>query len=630
MKRHPSFKGLGRTTVLFFAVLGFFWMTPVPNADAEKKKEDKVKDFLESTVQLTIRWTIDGGDIRNEGSLDVRAQGLLKLNREMSSMGEGLPAVMVGYHPQNMTARYTYQETITQKDPPEDCKQPVLEKYEDAGSTLCKSVPGPGNLIMNHFASMFKDTGLGHMASSMVQGMLLDHYLFVTPFDEIEIQGKKLNRTECEYRASTRKLKTNVNITAEIEEDGKMEGQKSWSVKADSASYPPPFGVRVNELPQTMNNAKPLVPEKDTTGDVTYTLSWKIEEIEPHILIYRLKGDDWYDITDAAADEESQEIALGERLTLRAMVVKPGETDEPPEGEWEIQGKILKDWQASEGGSQEIEAEKDKKEIEFFWWKKPGSTVVRYRTADKKLVGKTEFKLLTPDVRVDPEPGSAWGFPEEPPCDELVPDSPSMKLTSTVSLPEDKPFCLEYVQLVRGDNWSLKGEAANFFWYKDVHEFMLDATYPYNGEGCKAESGSVAFPMRDTPNAPLEKLTASVFWDQEFQTYLMFRPGNREDGNAWVPLRRVDWGWRVKAVSKINPYRYRYPPDNPTTPPPCNLRFDLSQGKLPVDYPYRPKKAQHYPKWSATMPEDKFMTNTGVEIEDQGDNYKKARPPKAP
>jgi hypothetical protein len=629
MKRRLSFSGFGRCAFSGLVILGLFWMTPVQNADAKKNEEDKVKEFLKATIQLTIRWTVDEKHIKNQGSFDLQAQGLLGLNREMSSMAEGLPAVMVGYRPQNMTARYTYQETITDKDPPEDCPNPVIEKYERSGSTLCKAVPGPGNLIVNHFASMFKNTGLGHMASSMVQGMLFDHFLIGIPLDEIEVEGNKLDRTECENRRSTRKLNTNINISAKIEEDGGMRGRKSWTVKADSAGYPPSLVVRVNDLPQTMNSAKPLVPEMDADGDVTYVLSWEIEEIEPHILIYRLEGDDWHDITDAEPDEESQEIVLGEKLRLRAMVVKPGETEGSPDGQWEIQGEILKDWVASTSGTEEVEAEKDKKEIEFFWWKEPRSTVVRYRTADRELVGKTEFKLLMPEVQVDPEPGKGWGFSQNPPC-ELVPDTPSMRVTSTVSLPKDKPFCLEYVQLVQGNNWSLRGEATQFYWFEDVHDFMLDTTYPYNGAECQV-SGSVAFSMEDTPGAPLPRLTALVFWDQEFQTYLMFRPGKPEDGNAWVPLRHVDWGWRVKAVSKVNPYTYEYPRHIPDRKLPlCNSRFDLSQGKLPASYPYRPKKADQYPKWSATTPATEFMSRTDHMVEDQGDNYRHARPPKTP
>ena len=239
-----------------------------------------------------------------------------------------------------------------------------------------------------------------------------------------------------------------------------------------------------------------------------------------------------------------------------------------------------------------------------------------------------------PEVQVELEPGRYWAVNAKLEECELVTvrsktdESSSIKVTSTVSLPKDKPFCLEYVQLVRGNNWSLKGGDGDFFWYSDVHGFMLDATYPYNGEGCKAESGSVPFPMQDTPNAPLETLTASIYWDQEFQTYLMFRPGNRGDNNAWVPLRLVHWGWQAKAVSKINPWDYFYPADKRTPKPPCKDRFNPPSGKLPVNYPYRPKKAQHYPKWSATMPDGKYMTNTGIRVEDQGGNYKNARPPK--
>lgn len=196
-----------------------------------------------------------------------------------------------------------------------------------------------------------------------------------------------------------------------------------------------------------------------------------------------------------------------------------------------------------------------------------------------------------------------------------------------VSVEKNKPFCLQYVQLVKTTNWSLKTSGRGFIWYKDIHDFMLDATYPYNGETCRAEAGPIPIVMKDTPNAPLENMTSIIDWDEEFQTYLMFRPGHKGDQNAWIPLRRVDWGWKAKATSKINPWRYSHPVGNTVPIPPCKERFDLHPKRLPVNFKYRIKKATAYPKWSATSPENGFIHVTDIKVEDDGDNYKTAKTP---
>ena len=107
-----------------------------------------------------------------------------------------------------------------------------------------------------------------------------------------------------------------------------------------------------------------------------------------------------------------------------------------------------------------------------------------------------------------------------------------MKVTSTVSTEKNKPFSLQYVQLVESTNWRLMWEQGNnvFIWYKDVHKYMLDKTYPYNGE--KAGSGNVEKEMMDTPSAPGPQYAALLDFNQNFQIYLMFRPGNKGADNA--------------------------------------------------------------------------------------------------
>ncbi len=632
-KNHVSINRFVHTgSILIVAVLASVLFLNIQNADGEKKK-DKVKEFLKFSFNLNVKWTIDDEKYKNTGSMNLRAQGPLKLNREMSSMDQGLPAVMVSYKSQgNTLGFYSYKQTIVDKNPPEDCPNQIVEKYEASGSTLLKIAPGPGNLIANHFASLFKDTGLGNMTPPDVSGMLIDHYVFALPFNEIEISGKKLNQSTCSWESSTRKMKIANSIIGKIEEKGKMEGKHTWAAKLESAQSSPYISVKVNELPKTMNNTKPYSPEKAPDGNVTYTLSWKIEEFKPQVLIYRLKDNDWHDITDAKPNEDEQEILPGEKLALWAIVVMPGETGEPPKGKWEIEGKdhILKDWEANESGSQEIEATQfDNKEIEFFWWKETKSAKVKYVVKSKGLTGKTEFKLVMPEVAVKEDPGDEWAVGKNISQCEIVPYSPtaeaSMKVTSRVkvSTRKNKAFCLQYVQLVKDNNWKLEANYVkrSFFWHKQIHGYMLDKTYPYNGEECSV-SGSVEKEMKDTPNAPGHSSIASIYWDQKFQTFLMFRPGKPDENNAWVPLRRVDWGWILKAANVYNPFDQ----DGEDCPKRFNLNNPANQLPKTKDGSYRSKKAQDYPKWTGKAPEER-MDLTEHEVENVDDSYKKSKPP---
>ncbi|GEM_PF-4031388 len=597
--------------VLTLLSVACLWVLMTGTAEGRnKKRKEKVREFLQATVNLDIKWDVSEGDVRNNGALTIRAAGVLKLNREMSSMAYDLPAAMVCYKIQNMKAIYSYRETIIEQNPPEGC-DPVREKYEGTGTTTCVIFPVPADLIMNHMASVFKNNApAGTLFMNMIpKGVLVDQFMFGVSVQEVVIRGKERSRYQCFYKPSSRKLEINVNIIDEIRKNGKMAGKKTWTAKSNCGAYGPKDEVDVNLLPKALNHGKPFTPEESPNGDVTYTLSWKIERLKPYILIYRLVDGEWQDITDATPSDKGQKILPGERLTLRALAVIPGETQNPPKGKWIIKGKILKDWQASENGTKKIKAEKDKQEIEFYWWQKPPTGVVKYVVKSKGLTGKTTFKPLIPQVSTKEEPGSDWGVGNNTKKEcELVPDSPSMKVTSTVSTPNGKPFCLEYVQLVKANNWQLRtyqkiGGPGNFQWWKNVYKRVLDTSYPYNGPQCSPGP----FAMQDTPNAPFPPSAASIYWDMDFQTYLMFRPGAPKDGNAWVPLRRWHWGWKVHALSPKNPWDYY---DNPGDIPKCENRiFPRGKWKLPKDFNYRARKAGDYPMWTGTIRE-KYLEPT--------------------
>jgi len=256
----------------------------------------------------------------------------------------------------------------------------------------------------------------------------------------------------------------------------------------------------------------------------------------------------------------------------------------------------------------------------------------------KNLTGKTEFKLVMPKARIETTPGTDFtlytpgDYADVGKCviSPGTPGSQGMKIVSFVTVEKNKPFCLQYVQLAKSDIWKLVTAGIGFAWHKNVHDFMLDTSYPYNGEMCSAEAGPVSIEMIDTPTADLHKTVASIYMDEKFKAYLMFRPGNPGDKNAWVPLKHVKWGFQVNVISKDNPYMYRG-----KIPPACEERFDLSGKVPPSSYDTSPKKTATYPVWSGVAPtkftEPLYGPGTDEEkekykVEDDGNNYKNPPP----
>ena len=96
--------------------------------------------------------------------------------------------------------------------------------------------------------------------------------------------------------------------------------------------------------------------------------------------------------------------------------------------------------------------------------------------------------------------------------------------------------------------------------------------------------------MMDSPGDPLDHMNAACD-DSRFRTYLIFRPGTDDRKSVWVPLKRMDWGWKGAVTHTGTIY------DEPQ--PPCKKRYPLTCEKPPAGYDPSETDSPPHPHWRA-------------------------------
>ena len=582
------------------AVLPFFLFIVPFHALAAEPEE-----MISINININMDWNHRGsGTTRTIGTYMVKVTGKARLTEKD---GEWLR-----YEPVGMRATGKFKQETIQEAEGSDCFGQVIMRIDGFDTVPVTT----GEFLINGNLG-----NLGRMAAMQYKGDFSPGEMFSQKKDarsdnysSLLVAGFKITqRGGCGNEGYIKEgtFPIALNIFKELTPMG-MHGSYTWKSKDGL----PSFKIDVGDF-QGDRRFNPIKGQ-----GARYRVSWRFGKITPIVQI-------WYkgkNITDRKND-----VLVGEKVKLEAVVKPHWMSGE--KGKWKIDKKfILEDWKASAARSDKIEAKLDKKEIEFFWWKQNDAEIVKYILNGKDVKAQTEFNVIEPNVEIIPTASNDFGYnPED--C-EIVPGSPSMRIKSVVKLKEDKPFCLQYVQLVKSNNWSLKCAGKHFCWYNNVHEKKLDTSYPYGHteedkgyEGEKCGSGNVTIVMRDTPNGPMEKYAASLYMDEHFEAYLMFRPGGKEDGNAWVPLKRLDWQWKAKLISKVNPFDYRTKDKYTTGKEPiplCKDRYNPSCLKAPAKYDHTPKQAQEYPEWSAVAPKNIFMEPTGQTVIDDGNNYKQS------
>lgn len=312
----------------------------------------------------------------------------------------------------------------------------------------------------------------------------------------------------------------------------------------------------------------------------------------PEVRIYARSKDGQKDITD-----KETEVMVGQRLSLSAHVVSTGLGEEISRT-WIIPGRIFDRWQASIEEAELIEIEDfENPTIRFAWADGSESGLTRkisYKVdyGGQELSGEAKFKVYTPKTELKVKVGQNIIFATSNGC-EIVPDSPSIKLTGTVTMPQNKlniyHFVVHFLQKIKSNAWGLERVGSpQYQWRNEVFDWLLDTSYPYAGQ---SGSNSVTLTMQDTPGGPLSALDA-IYIDHRFETYLMFSPPWHPElavTPMFVPLKKIAWRWKGSAVAKT---AYAWPR------PSCGQGHSITCNKPPSGYSHRVENTAVHPGWS--------------------------------
>ena len=147
--------------------------------------EKDIQETLYAHIKIRVTWNVDKGIAVNKGSLDMNLNGMLKLNKEMSSPTHGLPAVMLTYDSENVKGFYRYKEEHIRKKENTEC--PLWEKYHGSGSFSLKQA---GKLMVHYLGSFGKGIPLKKTGHPETTGYLIDYYDFFTGAPELTAEAK--------------------------------------------------------------------------------------------------------------------------------------------------------------------------------------------------------------------------------------------------------------------------------------------------------------------------------------------------------------------------------------------------------------------------------------------------------
>lgn len=398
-----------------FSILIFIFLSWLPCYAAQGQKFDKEpQKRLNARINFRVDWNINNDGDQYNGYLRVQSRGTLIVNKSFSSMSFGLPAISLWYEIENMNATCQY-ESVHNKSGTK-CPNPQY-KYKGSGTGYTVKIPSPGNLNINYLGSFARSQGLLDITPAGPQkDVLIDRYLMVCKLHDIIIPGKirTSDSKPCKYDNVEAKISPSITLHFKFTDDGKMKGFKKWTAKFN---YTPHLTVKVNNLPKSLNK-RPLSPEEDKFGNVTYSLDWEIKE-PPVVQIFRVDPNDPDDAGDDITDQE-QEIDIGEKVKLKAVVFPLPKNQSEVKGKWTIPGKVLKDWKGTQVKSTRTEIPKDdyqKQEIEFFWFDvtdKGKEQKIIFKPDGRNVTGETTFKVKRPKIYMSVAAGTFNHFHMEP------------------------------------------------------------------------------------------------------------------------------------------------------------------------------------------------------------------------
>ena len=568
-----------------------------------------VEERMPIKIVIKSNWNYKSGTNRVIGSYSLKVSGSAKLLKEQ---GETLT-----YVPDKLNAIYKLDQRTIVENPDSKCFKKVISTMKASGAVpIQKKVPDisqdrDGGFLMYIFLGNTGKLAASRFNMQFKQGEKLnldqkessDNYyanLLVT----FKAKYQFMSGPNCET-VKTKTGKTGLSFTIAFKEMspwGKT-GSYKWGTKDNEKGFVPKIEIG------DYKGKKIYFPPKESGGN--YNVHWTFGKVKPVVRIFKEEKD----ITDSMATD----VLVGKKIRLKAKVLPEGY--DSPTGKWVFEDpeRIVAGYRASKDSAKKIPfTDFYKSEIEFFFVNgkftgKPEKIEYKGQVDGKEVKAKTTINVFRPKAKMDVKPASTikiGEYSDKPKQKkgvwQILPGPPGIAINSSITMPpgfSGYPYKVQYVQLVKKDCWGLrKVGCPKYNWLKDVgNEFCIDGRYPYTyGES-----------MEDHPGAPLPEL-ASVFVKMDFNTYLMIKPktGDQDGDCIWIPLKRVDWGWKCSAYINGDPYLY--------PPLPWEERFTITPpGFPPARYkPVKPVDWFELPEWTCCSEENTTWKQTSLYTED--------------
>ncbi len=124
-----------------------------------------------------------------------------------------------------------------------------------------------------------------------------------------------------------------------------------------------------------------------------------------------------------------------------------------------------------------------------------------------------------------------------------------------------------FIQIMHPGRWYTMDDGVRHSWY--INGLLgLDTSYPYpfwedfpvqnvvtldNSNYGKPDDDS-SHASSDTPSKGMDDTMSNVTINEEFWTYMVYRPADIGNGNQWVPLHRIHWSWAAN-VNRVGNFR---------------------------------------------------------------------------
>ncbi len=238
---------------------------------------DSLKN-LPAQIDVNISWNIDKGSTNRNGSLLMQIAGTMELDpRSVKTSGKhAFVPVMLHYSLDGLTGYYNYQDALTEKNPPRNCR-PLISTYKGIG----KVTTARGSLMrvnrMKHLTSPSINKLSPNQKQYFVQipgqELLLDYYDLTCGFaaQPSTVPGKSRSDHDCSYSDRKKSIGLgNILLGFKIPDSGEMKSHRKWTAHANSK---PSFAISLADLPEKMRRPA-YKPAESPVGNVTYNVTW--------------------------------------------------------------------------------------------------------------------------------------------------------------------------------------------------------------------------------------------------------------------------------------------------------------------------------------------------------------------